>query len=55
MKKLISGIIVVGAIVILGLQMEVNAKQPSHNCWYNPQIQDCDTGGTIACISEGCK
>ena len=52
-NKIIYAILVLFTVLSFALVKQTNAKQAT-KCWYNPQIEDCDTGGTVGCIDEAC-
>lgn len=55
MKKLTAGIILLSALLVgLSQAQQKSANIMAVKCWYNPDIENCDTGGTVACIDEAC-
>jgi len=56
MKKIIGLFLLAGFLLGIGLiSAQSSARRYGHDCWYNPKVGNCDTGGTIACIAEACK
>lgn len=56
MKRLILGAILAIALFFGITQLETAARQTTgpFRCWYNPNVEDCDTGGTVGCIDAAC-